>query len=86
MLNLCHKGLGAGERRQACADPLDVDYLIAWYDLPSKVVSAGILELKLAGKLTHLYGNRVSRQLNYLMDLVDTSSAIASNQPTIQSG
>ena len=48
MLNLCHKGLGAGERKKTGANPIDVDYLIAWYDLPSAVVWAGILELKLA--------------------------------------
>lgn len=86
MLNLCHKGLGAGERKKTGMDPIDVDYLIAWCDLPTVVVWAGILELKLAGQLTHLYGNRVSRQFNYLTDLVNTSSAIASNQPTIRSG
>ena len=70
MLNLCHKGLGAGERKKTGVDPIDVDYLIAWHDLPSAVVFAGILELKFAGQLTHLYGNRASMVIAHHVNLI----------------
>ena len=46
-------------------EPIDVDDLIAWCDQPSAVVWAAILELELAGQLTRLYGNRVSRQFEF---------------------
>ena len=65
---------------------VDVDEMITWCDQPSAVVRATILELKLAGQLTRHYGNRVSRKFNFLMDLVDPSPGIVSNQPTIRSG
>ena len=41
-------------------DPVDIDELISWCEMPAPVVSAAILELEIAGIVTRHYGNRVA--------------------------
>ena len=41
-------------------DPVDIDELISWCEMPAPVVWAAILELELAGIVTRHYGNRVA--------------------------
>ena len=42
-------------------DPVDIDELISWCEMPAPVVWAAILELEIAGIMTRHYGNRVAR-------------------------
>ena len=42
-------------------DPVDIDELISWCEMPAPVVWAAILELEIAGIVTRHYGNRVAR-------------------------
>lgn len=42
-------------------DPVDIDDLIAWCEMPTPVVWAALLELELAGIVTRHYGNRISK-------------------------
>jgi len=42
-------------------DPIDIDELISWCQMPTPVVWAAILELELAGIVSRHFGNRVSR-------------------------
>ena len=41
-------------------DPVDIDELISWCEMPAPVVWAAILELELAGIVTRHYGDRVA--------------------------
>jgi predicted Rossmann fold nucleotide-binding protein DprA/Smf involved in DNA uptake len=41
-------------------DPVDIDELVSWCEMPAPVVWAAILELELAGIVTRHYGNRVA--------------------------
>ena len=42
-------------------DPVDIDELISWCEMPAPVVWAAIMELEIAGIVTRHYGNRVAR-------------------------
>ena len=42
-------------------DPVDIDELISWCEMPAQVVWAAILELEIAGIVTRHYGNRAAR-------------------------
>ena len=42
-------------------DPVDIDELISWCEMPAPVVWAAILELEITGIVTRHYGNRVAR-------------------------
>ena len=42
-------------------DPVDIDELISWCEMPAPVVWAAILELEIAGIVTQHYGNRAAR-------------------------
>jgi DNA processing protein len=42
-------------------EPVDIDELVSWCEMPAPVVWAAILELELAGIVTRHCGNRVAR-------------------------
>ena len=53
----CHQKLA----QDLSLDPVDIDELISWCEMPAPVVSAAILELEIAGIVTRHYGNRIAR-------------------------
>ena len=42
-------------------DPVDIDKLVSWCEMPDPFVWAAILELEIAGIVTRHYGNHVAR-------------------------
>ena len=53
--------VGESLLRDSSFDPATIDDLIGWYEQPTPVVWAAILELEIAGLLTRHYGHRVVR-------------------------
>ena len=40
-------------------DPVDIDELTSWFEMPAPVVWVAIVELEIAGIVTRHYGNRI---------------------------